>query len=243
MEKVSPHFLAQRLNHKAAYCIETGRFDKAIANLVKAMQYCKNDQSTKVCTCDDCTLQACVEYSHSLVQHNKLQSSEPRNNHSCDSVLPVYFSDEDQDDDYSYLYRVPLLTPPDATGHSMGLVLPKVITFNLALAHQLKALNDNDNNRFKVVSRLYQLVYNNEIKNKNKASLFIALVAANNLSDIHRRLHNKLKHEHCLRFVLSAVMLLGYDSAGKRKYYNVELKGFFRNAASLILKPTCAAVA
>jgi len=250
---------AQRLNQKGAYCIETGRYDRAISNLVKAMQYCK--QIVKNCKCQECTLEACVEYSHRLIQENKKHhgststpSSPSLSQHSHDDHLSSFGPQETDADDNeeAYIYRVPLLTPQSTLGHSMRTVLPKIITFNLALAHQLKALtedkknNDQDaRNRYKIVAKLYQLVYNNEIKEKSKASLFISLVAANNLADIHRRFLNQNKYESCLKFVLSAILLMGYDTKQNNDSYcnKVELEGFFWNATSLILKPTCAPVA
>jgi len=213
------------------------------------MQYCKSDKTAKSCQCADCTLEACVEYSHGLVKQSMHTLSPSKGTTFEDSDGNDSFSfgdqrqEEEEEGDSSYLYRLPLLTHPNSEGHSMGIVLPKIITFNLALAHQLKAVEDNDENRYKTVVKLYQFVYTTEMKGRNKASLFIALVAANNLADIHRRLNNRSKHQQCLQFVLSVIMLIRYDVASKRDSLNVELEGFLRNVSHLILKATCAPVA
>jgi tetratricopeptide (TPR) repeat protein len=231
----APQVLAQLLNKRGAYCIETGRYDKAISNLVKAMEVSKQE-SNALCTCKDCTLESCIEYSHSLVQENKNESEDL----TCSFLQ--HFSNREEEDE-GYLYRIPILTKPEASGHSMGDVLPQIITFNLALAHQLKAIEENED-QYHIVVKLYQLIYQTQMKQKSRASFFFALVAANNLADIHHRLQNNQKQERCLKFVLSAVMLLGYESSSHSKgYCKVELEGFIRNTTVLILAPTCAPVA
>eukprot|EP00980_Cylindrotheca_fusiformis_P000775 scaffold184_cov125-Cylindrotheca_fusiformis.AAC.10 len=232
----TPQELAQQLNKRGAYCIETGRYDRAISNLVKAMEVCKENRIAS-CTCQKCTLESCIEYSHGMIEKDTKSDMEEN-----PFSLLQHFGNREEDDD-GYLYRVPILTRPDVSGHSMGDVLPQIITFNLALAHQLKAIAENQDN-YQVVVKLYQLIYRNQMREKTRASFFFALVAANNLADIHRRLQNTKKQEHCLKFVLSAVMLLGYEaSCHSRDYCKIELEGFIRNATALILAPTCAPVA
>lgn len=204
------------------------------------MEVSKQDQHHLPCNCEHCSLEACIEYSHGLVQEPSEMAVDEED--SCDFVQQFCNRDESHDDD-GYLYRIPIVSRPESTGHSMGTIMPKILTFNLALAHHLKALEEKQNN-YKIAVRLYQLVYQTELKEKSKASFFFALVAANNLADVHRRLNNTQKHQQCLQFVLSAIMLMGYDiSSRNREYCKVELDGFVRNATSLILTPSCAAVA
>jgi hypothetical protein len=206
------------------------------------MEVSKQDQRRAACNCEHCSLEACIEYSHSLVQEPCETAMDEDD--SCDFVQQFCNRDDSsaQDDD-GYLYRIPIVTKPESMGHSMGNIMPKILTFNLALAHHLKALDEKKNN-FKIAVRLYQLVYQTELKEKSKASFFFALVAANNLADVHRRLNNPQKQQQCLQFVLSAIMLMGYDiSSRNREYCKVQLDGFVRNATSLILTPSCAAVA
>jgi len=202
------------------------------------MKVSKQDHQI-TCNCEHCSLESCIEYSHSLVQNQTSVDEED----SCDFVHHFFQRDDSSQDEDGYLYQIPILTKPESAGHSMGSVMPKILTFNLALAHHLKALEENQN-KFKVAVRLYQLVYQTELKEKSKASFFFALVAANNLADVHRRLQNPKKQQQCLQFVLSAIMLMGYDTTSRnREYCKVELEGFVRNATSLILTPSCAAVA
>merc|ERR1711935_52384 len=195
------------------------------------------------CNCQHCSLESCIEHGHSLVQNQMSIDEED----SCDFVHHFcqhdHNSTSQQDEDSGYLYRIPILTKPESEGHFMGSIMPKILTFNLAIAHHLKALEEKQN-KFKTAVRLYQLVYQTQQKEKSKASFFFALVAANNLADVHRRLQNPLKQQQCLQFVLSAIMLMGYDTTSRnREYCKVELEGFVRNATSLILTPSCAAVA
>lgn len=236
----TPSILVQTLNQKGVYCIDTGRYDRAISFLIRAMEVSKQDQRQPACNCEHCSLEACIEYSHSLVQEPSEMAVDEEDH--CDFVQQ-FCSHDKNDDDEGYLYRIPIVTKPESMGHSMGTIMPKIVTFNLALAHHLKAIEENKNN-FKIAVRLYQLVYQTELKEKSKASFFFALVAANNLADVHGRLNNARKQQQCLQFVLSAIMLMGYDiNSRNREYCKVELDGFVRNAASLILTPSCAAVA
>lgn len=235
----TPQELAQLLNRRGAYCIETGRYDRAISNLVKAMEVSK-DSTKASCSCQECSLESCIEYSHSMMQENKSDSDA---NNSWSFLQHFGNIEQQEQDEEGYLYRTPILTRSEASGHSMGDVLPQIITFNLALAHQLKAIEENEN-KYQIVVKLYQLIYKTQMKGKTRASFFFALVAANNLAEIHRRLENTQKQEHCLKFVLSAVMLLGYEATcHSRDYCKIELEGFIRNTTVLILAPTCAPVA
>lgn len=221
------------LNQNGVYCIDTGKYDRAISFLVRAMEVSKQDQRRPACNCEHCSLEACIEYSH-----NKEKSMQVDD--ECDYVQQFCSHDDDEE---GYLYRIPIVSKPESSGHTMGTIMPKIITFNLALAHHLKALEEKQNN-YKIAVRLYQLVYQTELREKSKASFFFALVAANNLADVHRRLNNQQKRQQCLQFVLSAIMLMGYDiSSRNREYCKVGLEGFVRNATSLILTPSCAAVA
>lgn len=238
----SPSSLVQTLNQKGVYCITTGRCNRAISFFVRAMEVSKQDQHHAPCNCEHCSLESCIEYSHSLVQEPSESALDEED--SCDFVQQFCNREDSKNDkNEGYLYRIPIVTTPQSMGHSMGSIMPKILTFNLALAHHLKALEEKQNN-FKIAARLYQLVYQTELKEKSKASFFFALVAANNLADIHSRLSNIEKQEQCLKFVLSAIMLMGYDiSSRNREYCKVKLDGFVRNATSLILTPSCAAVA
>ena len=65
---LASYLLAQRLNNRAAICIETGKFDIAIQNLTKAMQISQEGSTTPACTCKTCNLQACMAFSKQNVR-------------------------------------------------------------------------------------------------------------------------------------------------------------------------------
>lgn len=265
---------AQRLNQQGAYCLETGRYDKAISNFVKGMEYSKQQDKNKACQCNECTVDACIRYSHGLVVKQKEQQWQEMG-HTTTATQNDYDNNDDNEwrllsnqssDDtggYKYsLYQQPIFISPKSFGHSMGIALPKIITFNLALAYHLKALktqiydeheDDEEYQHFQLAIKLYQLIYKNEIK-KN-GSIFMALVAANNLVGIYQRMQrNYKKQQQFLRFVISTVMILVHDSATSpqnnnnntskaKEHCKMELQGFLQNAFSLTAHLQCAGAA
>lgn len=263
--------LAQRLNQQGAYCLETGRYDKAISNFVKAMEYSKQEDTAfrrrnnknnnkACCQCQDCTVEACIKYSHGLVVNQRQQQEQEEedddnnewnnlpfnNNNKIDSEYNdnAYGYDDTMMEGGGYyrLYRQPIFISPNSFGHSMGLALPKIITFNLALAHHFKATttmtNNNNINDYCIVIKLYQLIYKNEIQQKD-GSIFMALVAANNLVGIYQRIlflqaleeieeegrrnkgqqqKQKKRQDHYLQFIISTVMIFVQDSRTVSSY-------------------------
>ena len=227
------HLYAQKLNNRAALCIEIGHYDRAIASLAKALRlsagnnHSNSDQHQRqhqhqeeeerqqqhqhrqpqpVCHCNYCSLDGCIAYSESisateeltkqmakknikiasskssstststssstdgssttkssfLSQHNKSFLSQQKqqqqhkknkekdndnnthdltsnNNNSLLSNDKIYGSCD------SYIYRRPIRITSRTIqeGHNMGSTLFLIITFNLALAHHLSAVDSD----------------------------------------------------------------------------------------------------
>lgn len=168
----SAHEYAQKLNNVSAMCIEIGKYDKAVTSLGKALQLSEihtTDQlldRSEACTCTNCSIEGCILHSEQdstnvadlfdvmaassssaagAASHNKKRKINNtvyiKNSSSSSSSSSFKSADE--------LYRRPIRIPKKSIreGHNMGSTLFLIITFNLALAHQLKALktkNDDD---------------------------------------------------------------------------------------------------
>jgi hypothetical protein len=168
------HNLAKKLNNSAALCIERGHYERGIAYLVEALQLSDDrpwmtSHKTSACQCRHCSLDECVVYSErTCLQQNNCCSND-HNNQS--EVL-----------DCGYVHRRPIRITPQSVreGHNMGVTLPLIITFNLALAHHLSKLAayamssvddkhrtkmelDNNSNicnsDFQKIVQLYEVVY------------------------------------------------------------------------------------
>lgn len=235
------HFLAQRLNNRAAYCIEIGNHEEAILSLVQALRLSEKPHSESMssmdmdvdemtCECQRCSLEFCMSYSH---KNSKPQSFD--NNTS-----------NKDGEKGGYVYRQPILIPTEIIqeGHFMGVVLPIILTFNLALSHHLDALEPNTVSRpqLRRVLRLYELAYRWLLEDDDihSDSLQFTMVISNNLSEIHRLVSNHDKHQKCLEHLLSAMM---YIVAMQQGSDAMNLDGFFRNTSELILHNRCAGAA
>jgi hypothetical protein len=148
-----------------------------------------------------------------------------------------------------YLYCKPVYVPAISLqeGHEMGITLSLLVIFNLALAHQLSAMQQPQDyvKRLEKSSQLYELVYQLQLEqgshNANQVnSLRFTMIIANNSGEIHRMVNNVTKHAMCLQHLLSTMMHL-IDSQYPEDY--IELEGFLRNTSHLTLQNVCAKAA
>jgi len=158
------HLYAQKLNNVASMCMEVGHYDKAISSLGKALRLSELhivDQlmdRSQACTCMDCSLDGCISFSESNTNNsNLLELCNSRNNNKTETnnnksnIKNMMFVDDaqdqegehDQEEQTSTIYRRPIRIPPRSIseGHNMGSTLFLIITFNLAMAHHLKAVS------------------------------------------------------------------------------------------------------
>ena len=149
--------------------------------------------------------------------------------------------------DAGYIHQQPIRIPPSSMFHSMGLTLPLVITYNLALVHQLSAMEDKMNGidyrgKLQRSLKLYELAYKWQIE-EDVSSLAFNMVLANNLGEIHRAANNTQKHEKCLKHLLSTMMYALISDDEEDEASSIEMDGFFKNTSPLIFSGGCAGAA
>jgi hypothetical protein len=251
-EAYPPHLLAQKLNNRAAFCIETGRYDRAISNLVKALKVSEQVDNVSTCTCKHCSLDGCMSFSQKVTGFERRHSRSTRTRSGSSTPSEVVEVDD------GYIHRQPIHVTPHAMqeGHSMGLTLPLIITFNLALAHHLSAIEGCtphtklmvDRKKLKKVLQLYELAYRWQMEEEDEQfdCIRFTMIISNNLGEIHRAVNNRSKHVKCLQHLLSTMMFLvdcQHISSMQTDDDSLELDGFLRNTSQLILLGECAAAA
>ncbi len=111
------------------------------------------------------------------------------------------------------LYRQPIRVAPQSmqVGHNMGSTLPMIITFNLALAYHLTAIEEEgpiNRDSLRKILQLYELSYrwqSEDQGNEQVNSLSFTMIIANNLGEIHRAVGNHSKlFVMCLQYLLSS---------------------------------------
>jgi len=164
----SAHEYAQKLNNVSAVWIEIGRHDKAIENLDKAMRLSKFhttdqllDQSESF-NCQYCSLNGCIQHSEEIDSNNP---SNLKKNNRKKSVIDIE-EDTSTPASTTTMYLKPIRIPERAIqeGHNMGSNLFLIITFNLAVAHHLKALkkktSSSSSSLLNTTARLYEIANN-----------------------------------------------------------------------------------
>jgi len=174
----SHHRQAQRLNNKAAMCVEIGggqQFQKAISILAKALRLSgeEPEQDEVVCTCHYCSIDGCI-----VSNDGDYNGTTTMNEDNADGSTI--------DENPIHVYE----------GHNMGSTLTYIIAFNLAIAHHLTAMemaNDEEKNDKDVVKQekiinkalqFYELAY--ECNLTNTCSMRFDMIICNNLSHIYR---------------------------------------------------------
>jgi hypothetical protein len=238
-EAYPPLMLAKKLNNRAAFYIETGRYDRAVSKLAKALKLTgKTDNIATCCTCKHCGLKECVTFSQR--RDSSIADSVASNHRTRRHSLISDVSSEE-----GYIYRLPIHVAPQAMqeGHSMGLTLPLIIIFNMALAHHLSAMEEEQLNRKKLskVLQLYELAFRWQMEEEDDEQvdcICFTMIISNNLGEIHRAVNDRSKHVMCLQHLLSTMMFLVVD--GQQTDGSLELDGFLRNTSQLILQGRCA---
>lgn len=138
----------------AALCIETGHYERSISCLMEALQLSDHENvyhlhgvsfqkpvmeyhryyKTYACQCKHCSLEECILFSERTPFHTP---------QSTDMEVDIVDNDDVTSiDGGGYIHRRPIRITPQSTQehHYMGVTLSLIITFNLALAHHLSAL-------------------------------------------------------------------------------------------------------
>lgn len=238
-----PMLLAKKLNNRAVFCIQAGHYNRAVNNLVKALKLTEQRADDEIgCTCRHCSLEACVSYSQKRGQiFDDLSTASKFNS---DKSL-----NQDESSSSGYVHRQPILITSQAIqeDHTMGLTLPLIITFNLALVHHLSAISEEVLNRRKLgkVLQLYELAYRWQMESEEDEQvecIRFTLIISNNLGEIHRVVSNRIKYERCLQHVLSTLMFM-VDCRIIDSESRLDMDGFLRNTSQIILQERCAAAA
>lgn len=222
--------LAQKQSNNAAVCIEAGKFDLAIRYLKKALQISSSleDMNQPFCNCESCSLQASLSYSQT---HSSMTKS-----HRVEEL--------DRNDEEGFIYKSPMRVSPHSMHHSMGSTFSLSVTFNMALAHHLSAMEeDKDKDRrrkLKKALKLYELAYR-WLVDEEVDCLPFAMIIANNLAEVHRAAKNQQKCERCLQNLLSTMMYMLVADSDLEAVGAVD--GFFQNTTPLILQGRCAGAA
>lgn len=238
-----------RLNNEAANFIEAGRLECAVPVLVNALNMQKqqasptrcrgadgmhldNESDEEICKCPCCSLDFCLTYSYKVSGEGR-QGSQSRPPMSDAAECTRIFEngvcrEENDDDDRFYIHRQPIRIPQKCIreGHNMGLTLPLILTFNLALSYHLIALRQQeygqgvntkvrDGNLQKILV-LYELAYKTQMEGEEQGGVSGAQVAcvrftmilANNLADLHHAAENNVKQRLCLQHLLSTLMFV-----------------------------------
>ncbi len=251
---------AQELNEHGVFCIEVGQYERAITALIEALQVAEstNLDPRLACCCHACSLESCMKYSQvhsSAVTNDGTKSKKSR---------ITYCSAPD-----GYVYRQPIRIPPEAVHgrHTMGMTLPLLLTFNLALAYHLNAISARlsgtkvHRSHLQKILQLYELAYRWQSEQEqgiasltgrsssNFSSLKFTMIIANNLGQIHRMVNNMTKYRLCMQHLLSTMMFIvdcqqlnDVISTEPLRHF-IDLDGFLRNTSCLFLKEQAAAAA
>jgi tetratricopeptide (TPR) repeat protein len=225
-ESYPVYLMAQNLNNRAASLIESGEFDIAIEDLTNAMRLSQQEMRPS-CECHSCTLEASMAFSkHAGQRQNRMDVNKEDNTNQ------------------GFIFQQPIRVSPDSMSHAMGLILPLMITYNLALAHQLSAMHEEFSSldrrrKLQRSLKLYELAYRWQMEEEVQ-SLGFNMILANNLGEIHRAADNKLKFVKCMQHLLSTMMyVLVVDDEDEV----IEMDGFFDNTSSLFFNGGCAGAA
>merc|ERR1719464_2662619 len=136
----------QKLNNVSAMSIELGNYNKAIESLRKALKLFDDeiqimDQLMDPCTSQDCSIDSCIHHTENDSNLVELLNMSNKSNNK-NRKRNVTMMDVDHDDKSNTFYQRPIRIPKQIIreGLNMGSTLFLIITFNLALAHHLKAM-------------------------------------------------------------------------------------------------------
>eukprot|EP00532_Pseudo-nitzschia_australis_P000416 CAMPEP_0168188352 /NCGR_PEP_ID=MMETSP0139_2-20121125/15590_1 /TAXON_ID=44445 /ORGANISM="Pseudo-nitzschia australis, Strain 10249 10 AB" /LENGTH=358 /DNA_ID=CAMNT_0008110761 /DNA_START=1152 /DNA_END=2228 /DNA_ORIENTATION=+ len=184
--------------------------------------------------------------------------------------FPASFTVKEQrfsqdNEDHGFIYSRPIRVNQRSIdeGHYMGVTLPIIALFNLAIAHHLKAVTLSKTahgaleswETMQQASKLYQLSYelqtNHSLQQPNNGdfnwndrlvSLRFMMLVTNNLGEIHRLAGNTAKRDMCLQHMWSAMMFM-FHNCERVVLTKDELDGLFNNLSTIVAPQHCAAAA
>jgi hypothetical protein len=226
---------AIRQNNQAVSLLRNRNYYEAINTLTHCLQACREILCERDCN----NIDRCNE-DYSTTELNLDQCMEQTNR----SKLFRHFKKSGGNEYYLHVQalRIPL-NNSHPQNYSTLLVVCSVVAFNFALAHQLRAREENEEDRrikLQKAATLYEICLSMQQVEElllGPNTLFI-MVSVNNLGLIYSELNDQSKASVCIDQVLSTLMYL-VESGSDCVF---ELDGFFRNVSSVISK-TCSAPA
>lgn len=184
------------------------------------------------------------------------------------SPAPVIVEEQrstQKNEEHGFIYSRPLRVNQRSIdeGHYMGVTLPIIALFNIAIAHHLKAVTLSKTAHGALISwetmqqasKLYQLAYELQTKhatqqqndgdynwNDTLVSLRFMMLVTNNLGEIHRLAGNTAKRDMCSQHLWSAMMYM-FHNCDRVVLTQDELDGFFNNLSTIVAPQHCGAAA
>jgi hypothetical protein len=156
----------------------------------------------------------------------------------------------EQGDIEHFMYRQAIRIPPTMVLESTyraTIMGSSIVIFNLALAHQLTAMEDGNNLRgmmLRKAIKIYELGINMVLQKEyaDEPSTMFILATVNNLGLAHQHLNDRHSATKCFKHLMSSLMCL-IDCGGVGDSKNWDFEGFLRNATEVDLQAACPAAA
>jgi hypothetical protein len=121
-----------------------------------------------------------------------------------------------------------------------------MVIFNLALAHQLTAMEEGNDSRemmLRKALKIYELGFNMVLQKEyaDEPSTMYILATVNNLGLAHQHLNDRHTATKCFKHLMSTLMYL--IDGGEGESNNWDFEGFLRNATEGDLQAACPAAA
>jgi hypothetical protein len=236
---LNPLEYARALNNKSCCLIKQRHYDEAIASLMDALKETKktaieskpeesdSTEASSQSKLGSCTTAASPCAEDHQYKYENLCKSEGNSHLVCPSR--------------PYVYQNPVFMH-EREGDKACSISQFVfhIMFNLALAHHLKGLQGDEEDRSKslpVSKRLYELSFQMQAQ-EAQSNLVLMAALLNNLSLVHKDLNNQRKEEQCQQLLLSALLLvvdLGGVGHVAATGSQSDLEGFMGNVVHLII--------
>jgi hypothetical protein len=155
----------------------------------------------------------------------------------------------EQGDIEHFLYRQAIRIPPTMgleSTHRATIMGSSIVIFNLALAHQLTAMEEGNNLREMMLHqalKFYELGFNivQQKEYADEPSTMYILAAVNNSGLAHQHLNDRHTATKCFKHLMSTLMYL--IDCGEGDSNNWDFEGFLRNATEVDLQAACPAAA
>jgi hypothetical protein len=243
-----------KLNNRGAFQIETRQYGNAVLTLTEAIflskqvvaQYrvegCSQDaQSTQ--SSEECYFSQCMQCPY---RYADKASPPPLISHKSASFRDQPSTENDEEGEISeFVYRHPIRIPRQAIKHSFqfNIATSIMVIFNLALAHQLYATEDEtlSSHLFEKSAKLYECAFSLLLQQDFESNVLFLLATVNNLGQAHRSLDQSGETAtKCFQHVLSILMFLVDSDEGEK---TPSFEGFLRSTSHLVLQEDCYAAA